>query len=187
MVPMQLTRRPRPSVIAIAIAVAAVLSLAGCGSTATPAPSTAGSTPAASASTPSTAPALTPVPGGASGVPGPVPTRIGTTQTDWGEILDNLPTTFPAYPNVEPAEIPEVATAALSVPDDAAVVAAWYRDAFTASGYAVELSDPAEDGSQVLNAQADLPECRVQMTFRPEGGSTIIAILVASACANGTG
>jgi len=64
---------------------------------------------------------------------------------------------------------------------------AWYRDAFTASGYAVELSDPLEDGSQVLDAQADLPECRIQMTFRPEDGDTMITILVASACANGTG
>jgi len=51
----------------------------------------------------------------------------------------------------------------------------------------VELSDAAEDGSQVLDAQADLPECRIQMTFRPEDGDTMITILVASACANGTG
>ncbi|HEU0244244.1 MAG TPA: hypothetical protein VFQ75_10090 [Candidatus Limnocylindrales bacterium] len=184
---MQLTRHPRRTVIALAVA--ATLSLAACGSAATPTPSDAGgSAPAASVAAPSAeAPSLTPVPGGASTLPEPVPTRIGTTQTDWGEILDNLPASFPAYPNVEPADIPEVATAALSVPDDAATVAAWYRDAFTATGYGVELSDPAEDGSRVLDVQADLPECRIQMTFRPEDGSTIIAILVAAACANGTG
>jgi hypothetical protein len=34
--------------------------------------------------------------------------------------------------------------------------------------------------------QADLPECRIQMMFRPGDESTIITVLVASACANGT-
>ncbi|HEY3333698.1 MAG TPA: hypothetical protein VGK16_00575 [Candidatus Limnocylindrales bacterium] len=173
----------------IALALAVGLSLAACGSAATPTPAgPVGSSPGASAPVASTvSPALTPVPGGASGVPGPVPTRIGTTQTDWGEILDNLPAAFPVYPNAEPADAPEAATAVLSAPADAAAVTAWYRDAFTASGDSVELSDQAEDGSQVLDAQADLPECRIQMTFRPGDGSTIMTILVASACANGTG
>ena len=175
-------RRP----VALAVAAALSLVLGACGAvTPTPTGSPDGTT-AGSTAAPSSA-ALTPVPGGASTLPEPVPTRIGTTQTDWGEILDNLPASFPAYPNAEPAEVPEAVTAALLAPADIAAVAAWYRDAFTAGGYAVELSDPAEDGSQVLDVQADLPECRIQLTLRPEDGSTMMTILVAAACANGTG
>jgi hypothetical protein len=184
---MRTPARPRHPV---ALAVAATLSfaLAACGTvTPTPAGSPDATTTGSTAAPSSAAPSLTPVPGGASTLPEPVPTRIGTTQTEWGEILDNLPASFPAYPNAEPAEVPEAVTAALLAPADAAAVAAWYRDAFTASGYAVELSDPAEDGSQVLDVQADLPECRIQMTLRPEDGSTMMTILVAAACANGTG
>jgi hypothetical protein len=173
---------------AAAFASVVALSLGACGSTVTPTPAaSAGASPGASANPSTGGPSLTPVPGGASTLPEPVPTRIGTTQTDWGEILDDLPATFPAYPNADAAEVPDTVSAARLAPADAAAVAAWYRDAFTESGYAVELSDPAEDGSQVLDAQADLPECRIQMTFRPEDGDTMITILVASACANGTG
>ena len=177
-----------PSRLAAAFALLGALSLAACGSTVTPTPTAStGASPAGSAAPSTGAPSLTPVPGGASTLPEPVPTRIGTTQTEWGEILDDLPSTFPAYPNADPAEVPDTVSAARLAPADAAAVAAWYRDAFTESGYAVELSDAAEDGSQVLDAQADLPECRIQMTFRPEDGDTMITILVASACANGTG
>ena len=50
-------------------------------------------------------------------------------------------------------------------------------------GYAtIDLSDPLEDGSRVLDSQADLPECQVQTTFRPEGGSTMITVLFAAGC-----
>ena len=127
------------------------------------------------------------MPGGASGLPDPVPTRIGTTQTDRGEILVELPSTFPAYPDAGFVEVRETVSDARLAPADVETVAAWYRDAFTERGYAVELSEPLEDGSRVLDAQADLPECWINMTFRPEDGSTMIATLVAAACANGTG
>ena len=187
------TTRPIAA-LALAGVVAGSL-VAGCGSasaSASPAPSATGPSAAPSPGASAEAsrdpsPSLTPVPGGQSDGPGPVGTHIPTTQTDWGEILDDLPSTFPAYPNADPAEVPDTVSAARLAPADAAAVAGWYRDAFTESGYAVELSDAAEDGSQVLDAQADLPECRIQMTFRPEDGDTMITILVASACANGTG
>ena len=117
------------------------------------------------------APSLTPVPGGASDAPEPVPTRIGTTQTDWGEILDDLPSTFPAYPNAEPAEVPDTVSAArlgarpTPTPSPRGTATRSPRAATRWS-----CPTPAEDGSQVLDAQADLPECRIQMTFRPEDG-----------------
>jgi hypothetical protein len=35
--------------------------------------------------------------------------------------------------------------------------------------------------------QGDLPECRVRLTFRPAGGSTMITVLLAAACFGGGG
>ena len=52
-----------------------------------------------------------------------------------------------------------------------------------AAGYqTINLSDPLEDGSRVLDSQTDLPECQVQTTFLPEGGSTMITVLFAAGC-----
>jgi hypothetical protein len=187
--------RRRP--LAVALTLVAAVAVAGCDRSAVAsaaAASSAGATgaPAATMSTdprPSVAhgPSLTPVPGGATIQPDPAATRIPTTQTDWGEILDALPRSFPLYPGAEIADLeggPFSGT--FEVPTDAAAAATWYRDAFSASGDGTELSDPLEDASRVLDVQADLPECRIQMTFRPQDGSTIITVLVASACANGT-
>lgn len=163
-----------------ALAVFMAIALAACGSAVEPSIAPASSSPGATLE----APTLTPVPGSESITPEVVPGRIPTTQTDWGEILDALPAAFPAYSTAtvaEPANEPVSAT--LQTPDDSATVAAWYRDTFAERGYGVELSDPLEDGSQVLDAQADLPECRIQMTFRPGAGSTIMTVRVAAACA----
>lgn len=193
--------RARRRAVVVALALGGALLVAGCGSTgpspvpATPAAASAssataspeGTDTAAATAAPSDVPTLTPVPGGATGDPGPAGTPIATTQTDWGTILDDVPPTFPMYPDAGVADDeggPYSGT--FDAPDAADVVAAWYRDEFTSRGYAVELSEPLEDGSQVIDAQADLPECRIQMTFRPAGGSTIITVLVAAACATGT-
>ena len=175
--------------LALAAVMAGALA-AGCGSaSASPAPTRAG--PSATASPPpSTAPApsLTPVPGGQSNGPGPVGTLIPTTQTDWGEILDALPATFPLYPDADVAEVPdEVVSGSFEAPADVDTLVAWYTDAFTGRGYAIDTGSALEDGSRVMDVAADLPECRIQITFRPVDGSTIMTVLVASACATGTG
>jgi hypothetical protein len=134
------------------------------------------------------APELTPVPGGQSNGPGPVGTLIPTTQTDWGEILDDLPASFPVHPDADVAEVPgEVVSGSFEVPADVDALVAWYTDAFTARGYAIDTGSALEDGSRVMDVAADLPECRIQVTFRPMDGSTIMTVLVASACATGTG
>jgi hypothetical protein len=39
----------------------------------------------------------------------------------------------------------------------------------------------------VLDVLGDLPECRLQLTFRPAGGSTMITVLYAAGCAGGEG
>ena len=115
-------------------------------------------------------------------------TLIPTTQTDWGEILDDLPASFPIHPDAGVAEVPdEVVSGSFEAPADVDALVAWYTDTFTERGYAIDTGTALEDGSQVMDVAADLPECRIQMTFRPADGSTIMTVLVASACATGTG
>ena len=185
------TTRP-VATLALAAVVAAFIT--GCGSAAASPASTAVAAPSvaapsmAASEAPSTTPSLTPVPGGQSNAPGPVGTLIPTTQTDWGEILDDLPASFPLYPGAGPAEVPdEVVSGSFEAPADVDGLVTWYTDTFTERGYAIDTGTPLEDGSQVMDVAADLPECRIQITFRPADGSTIMTVLVASACATGTG
>ena len=167
------------------LALAAVVAFAaGCDSAAVSA------APSAVVIAPSTAttPSLTPVPGGQSNGPGPVGTLIPTTQTDWGEILDDLPSTFPLHPDADVAEVPgEVVSGSFEAPAEPDALIAWYTDAFTERGYAIDTGTALEDGSRVMDIAADLPECRIQITFRPADGSTIMTVLVTSACATVTG
>jgi len=182
-----LLRRTGLAAVAFAIALAAM----ACGSTPAsvgPSPASPSSTTVAAASpTIAATDAATPtaVPGGETVSPGPGAThKPTTTVTDWGVILDAVPDDFPRYPDAKDTEADEPVSAAL-ITDTADVdtVASWYRDALEAAGYAtIDLSDPLEDGSRVLDSQTDLPECQVQTTFRPEGGSTMITVLFAAGC-----
>jgi hypothetical protein len=136
-----------------------------------------------------TAPPLTPVPGGASEDPVPPPDNTGTTQTEWGRILDAVPDTFPTYPGAEPADLPEGPNSGAWL-TDAAIddVVPWYRTAIEDAGFTIDnLSSPLEDGSRVLDVVGDLPECKAQVTFRPENGSTIIIVMYGAGCAGGEG
>lgn len=134
---------------------------------------------------------LTPteVPGGASTQPVPQQTRVTTTPTDWGTILDAVPSTFPVFPGARLAEPPaEPVSASFLTVAGVDEVATWYRNELEAAGFGtLSLSDPLEDGSRVLDSQGDLPECRIQVTFRPEGESTMITVLYAAGCAGGEG
>jgi len=182
----------RPAAILALAAVVAGAFAAGCDSAAvSPAPSAIVIAPSAAASrepSTATAPSLTPVPGGQSNGPGPVGTLIPTTQTDWGEILDDLPSSFPLHPDADVAEVPgEVVSGSFEAPAEPDALIAWYTDTFTERGYAIDTGTALEDGSRVMDIAADLPECRIQITFRPADGSTIMTVLVASACATGTG
>jgi hypothetical protein len=165
---------------AAALALASILLLAACGSVP---PSTAPTTGASPAASSPPEPTLTPVPGGATGAIEPVPTRVPTVQAEWGEILAVLPADFPVYPGATPVDLPEVATATLSTEADSETVAAWYTDELAARGYAVDASELLEDGGRVLDVRADLPECRIQVDFRPTGDSTIIVVLYGAGCA----
>jgi hypothetical protein len=185
-------RRP-----AILIAALLLAMLAACGSSepaATPAgsvgtsPATTGTPAGPTATGPSSAtgePSLTPVPGGST--PEPVDPGGGTTLTEWGRILDRVPEGFPVYPGAGPADgVTEPASGAWVVAAGPARVADWYVTALEALGWSsIDLASPLEDGTRVLDLASDLPECRVQVTFRPAGESTMILVLYGAGCAGG--
>jgi len=184
------TRSPLAALAVVTILVAA------CGASTPAAPSAAAPsavaqrTPGPShTATPKPTPVLTPVPGGASDEPNPPPVNPGTTITDWGTILDAVPGDFPRYPGAEPAELPEGPNSgAWSVGADVEAVATWYRDRLKAAGFSkLDLSSPLEDGSRVLDVTTDLPECRIELTFRPANGSTMIIVMYGAGCAGGDG
>jgi hypothetical protein len=188
-----------PAAIALGILVAATLT--GCAGSAAGSPSAAASRSSSVASpvagtagspVPSAAPTEpatpTPVPGAQSGPAAP-PSDVGTTQTEWGTILDAVPGAFPVYPGAQGEDVIEgAASGAWISPAAVDEVTAWYRDALQRLGLrTVDLSDPLEDGSRVPDSAGDLPECRVQTTFRPEGGSTMITVLYGAGCAGAGG
>ncbi len=179
--------------LALAGMVAGLAACGGPGPSTTAAPSVAGpaSTPGVIEPTPvlTQAPPPTIVPGGPSDVPPEEPAATSTTATDWGTILDAVPEGFPVYPGasaVEPSGGP--ASGAWLTGDDVSAVARWYRDTLEELGFTTDnLSSALEDGSRVLDTVSDLPECRIQTTFRPAGESTMIIVLYGAGCAGGEG
>jgi hypothetical protein len=162
------------------------------GATRSPERPTAAPATAAPATPGRTAEELTPVPGGSTDAPPtekPVPTRPSTTTTDWGTILDGVPDDFPVYPGAASADVsgrPASGDWLTDAPVDE--VATWYRDALESAGFTTQdLSSALEDGSRVLDTVSDLPECRIQTTFRPTGESTMITVLYGAGCAGGEG
>jgi len=114
----------------------------------------------------------------------------GTTPTAWGTILDQVPEDFPVFSGASPAEIDDGPSSGAWFAEGAAVneVAAWYQGRLEALGFTTkDLSSPLEDGSRVLDTVSDLPECRIQTTFRPLDGSTMIIVLYGAGCAGGEG
>ncbi len=137
---------------------------------------------------PSASPDLTPVPG-SSDEPIPPPDG-GTTVIDWGTILDAVPEDFPVYAGASPTDSVDGPSSGAWFAEGVGVdeVATWYRDRLEAMGFTTQdLSSPLEDGSRVLDTVSDVPECRVQTTFRPVDGSTMITVLYGAGCAGGEG
>jgi hypothetical protein len=170
-------------------AVTIVLLVAACTttgqSTAGPGATTA-SSPAAPAGS-SAAPDATTLATDGTGPTAPAPTAVGTTRTDWGEILDAVPDTFPVFPGATVADPPPAPASGIwlsKAPVDE--VATWYRDQLTAASFAsVDLGDALEDGSRVIDVTGDVPECKVELAVRPVDGSTMITVFYGSGCAGG--
>lgn len=121
--------------------------------------------------------------------PEPLPTRVGVTDTPWGAIVDQVPGDWPVLPGAEPVEPEEgPASGAWLAPGSPGSVARWYLDSLGDLGFTtMDLSSPLEDGTRVLDIVTDLPECRIQVTFRPAGDSTMVIVLYGAGCAGGDG
>ena len=196
MTPMRTIVRPGAT---CAIAIGVALTVAACGgptasavpaTSATPgtASTTAGPTPVLTEGPP---PTVVPVPSSVPATDPPEPTQPpgSTTDTEWGAILDVVPDGFPVIPGAKPAEgLDEPASGWWLAEAGVDDVASWYQGALGELGFTVgDLSSPLEDGSRVLDVSSDLPECRVQLAFRPADGSTIIKVLYGAGCAGGEG
>ena len=111
---------------------------------------------------------------------------IPSTATGWGPILDSPPASFPQYPGAQTSDANVGAvTAALNTSDPVSTVSAWYQSALVKAGYTVgSTSGPFEDGSVVIDFDgATLSSgCKAQVTVRPQGGLTLITILVGASC-----
>jgi hypothetical protein len=155
---------------AIGVAVATAV-LVACAAVSCTAPGTS-QTPVPPTSTPS------PV---ASGRPTPIPTTV----TDWGAILDAMPQDMPRHPAAQDAPPDGPATATLTSSVDVATLVAWYDDAMPASRFEkTSSSAPDESGAVVTEYDGSrrAPGCRAQVTVKPQGGETLIVILVGAAC-----
>ena len=182
------------SVNRILVLLALASLVAACGTPAAPRPT---ASPASSAFA-SGSDAAKPTPGptappssaasdGATIPPAPSPTAVGRTKTPWGVILDAVPDTFPLFPDATPADpLPQAVSGTWITKATVDEVATWYHDAVLGAAFAsADLGTALEDGSRVLDVQGDLPECKVQVTVRPAGGSTMITVLYGAGCAAG--
>ena len=119
----------------------------------------------------------------------PTATPVGTTQTRWGRILDAVPAGFPVFPDATLADPPPTGAVSGTWVSTTPVsqVAAWYHDALLAAKWAkVDDGGALEDGSHVLDVQGELPGCKAQLTVKPAGGSTMIAVLYGAGCVGGS-
>lgn len=166
-----------PTVLRMALV--AVLAV-GCGSAAPSA-----STPAASslATTPSPVASLTPVPGSSSAA-APSSSLPTTTSTEFGEIWDALPPSFPTLPGQQPATTaPGATSGSFAVDMDVAAATAAVRAALEAQGWrTVDVGSPLEDGTVVLTAAGSAVGCATEVRFTPTSGTVVMSVLYGAAC-----
>jgi hypothetical protein len=107
-----------------------------------------------------------------------------TTMTEWGEIWDDVPASFPRKSGSEPTETGAgPASAVLIVPASTQDAAAWYGAALPRAGYPIEAtSGPYEDGSYVIDATGVGPGCRVQVSLAKQGTATVATIFFGAGC-----
>ncbi len=124
------------------------------------------------------------MPGGST-VATPPPAGQPPTQTDteWGRIWDGIPPSFPLARDSVPTETrdgPASATFALGMSAEQAadlVVAG-----LTERGSSVDRSNPAEDGSVVIQALGPEPPCEIQVRLTPLSGTTTMVVMFGAGC-----
>jgi hypothetical protein len=187
-------RSPVRPAVRLATLLAVALAVGAC--TGSPAATPGASSVVSAAPTVASAAARTAEPGastpasGSTATSAPDATPVSTTQTPWGRILDTVPATFPVFPDATVADTPPGGAVSGAWVSKASVseVATWYRDALRAASFAkVDVGSPLEDGSRVVDVQGDLPECKAQVTVKPQGDATMISVLFGAGCAGGSG
>ena len=158
-----LRRRVAPLLL-VAVAVA------GCGTTVAPSAS-----PSPSARPTPAEPSLTPVPGGK---PTPVATLPTTTETEFGEIWDALPPSWPTLPGQSESEVGSDASERLVVKGTPRDLAGLLRTELEAAGWRVDVGSPLEDGSIVLDATRAPNGCKVHAQFFGSGSTDPDTLLV---------
>lgn len=159
------------------LAIALALLAAACGSSVTP------SAPPATSTAPG--PSLTPVPGGSTAAsPSPITVTQTDTDTEVGRIWDALPKAFPRIADsIDILNYPGPTSGAFVVGTNVEGAVATMRAGLTGLGYNVDVGSPLEDGSVVLDAGGgENPECRIEVQFTPQSGTTRMVVLYGSAC-----
>ena len=159
------------------LAIALAVLLIACGSSVPP------SVPTTHSAAPE--PSLTPVPGGsAAASPSPISVTQTNTDTQVGRIWDALPKGFPRIADAIAIDnFPSATSGAFAVGMTVENAVATMRTGLTGLGYNVDVGSPLEDGSVVLDAGGgENPECRIEVQFTPQSGTTRMVVLYGSAC-----
>jgi hypothetical protein len=108
----------------------------------------------------------------------------GQTDTEWGRIWDELPSSFPVFPGQQPTETGEGPfSAQLVVPGEAGAAATWYQGALEMAGLStLTMSGPLEDGGYVIESVGTPEACRVETRLTPHGDGTLVSVLLAADC-----
>jgi len=167
-------RCPRPIAVVAAMALATLVG--GCVGSGSSPSSTA--EPTAVVGSPAVA---TPAGGGSNAAPGGTPTR---TTTEWGEIWDAVPPSFPLPSDAKPAELPDGPfSGSYTTSIASATVADAMATTLRGGGYGtVTVTGPMEAGAMTIDATGAEAGCRVRATVRALGALTAIEILYGSAC-----
>lgn len=172
----RVARRPRYDAAVIArrpfVLSCALILVVACGSTTSPSPS-------ASAG-PTDGPSITPVPGAPSRPP--ASNLPSTTNTEFGRIWDELPTSFPKLPAQAPTDLGSATSGTFVVNGNASALATRMRGLLEQQGWAVDVGSPLEDGSIVLEAAGTAEGCKSEVRFTPASGTVVVAVLLAAAC-----
>jgi hypothetical protein len=152
----------------------------GCSPSIAPRPSASAAVPSEAA--PSASPILTPVPGASGGSLPPPVSVPSTTMTEFGEIWDALPPSFPTLPGAIPTAVQGPTSAAFALGTDAETASRTVAAGLQAQGWTVDVGSPLEDGTVVLDATGPATGCKAEVRFTPLSGTVTMSVLYGAEC-----
>jgi hypothetical protein len=170
-------------VAASLILILGIALLAGACTATNPTTTSPSASPSPSARTATPEPVLTPVPGSSAAVASATASALPpTSTTEFGEIWDALPPSFPALAFAIPTTVQGPTSGAFAVGADVATASDTLAAALRASGWMVDVGSPLEDGSVVLDATGPAPGCEARVQFTPLSGTVTMSVLYGAAC-----